>query len=202
MAINSFSVVDDWSGYILGRNGDGLLDKALDVLNRRFVEHGIGYEFTQDDIIRIDSTYNHAEVVKPALSILNSDEYAAAQESFLSAHDNYRVRKFHLAVNDCSKATEAILKVICEKRGWAYSKSATFGDLVKVCFNNKLIPDFWRGHFQNLEKLLTSGVPPVRNQITAHGSPEPETVPQPVAAYIMHMTAASIVFLAEAEKLL
>ena len=42
---------------------------AIEELNNRFKEHGVGYQLTNGQIIRIDSEFIHAEVVKPALNL-------------------------------------------------------------------------------------------------------------------------------------
>jgi len=60
------------------------IDEAIHELNMRFKEHGIGFQFENGDIIRVDSELLHVETVKPALSFLNRPEYAGAQEEFLS----------------------------------------------------------------------------------------------------------------------
>lgn len=44
--------------------------EAIDELNARFKEHGVGYRFENGLITRIDSEFIHAEIVRPALSLL------------------------------------------------------------------------------------------------------------------------------------
>ena len=45
-------------------------DDAINELNQRFKEHGIGYEYSSGEIIRVDSKLLHSEVVKPVLKLL------------------------------------------------------------------------------------------------------------------------------------
>ncbi len=45
-------------------------DEAVSELNSRFREHGVGYQFESDEIIRIDSQVVHDSAVKPALHLL------------------------------------------------------------------------------------------------------------------------------------
>ena len=40
-------------------------DEAIDELNHRFREHGVGYQYESGQIIRVDSEFIHSEVVKP-----------------------------------------------------------------------------------------------------------------------------------------
>ncbi|RFM34943.1 STM4504/CBY_0614 family protein [Chitinophaga silvisoli] len=45
-------------------------DAAIQELNVRFKENGIGYSFEGGEILRIDSTFMHKEVTQPTLSLL------------------------------------------------------------------------------------------------------------------------------------
>ncbi len=64
------------AGLLAGRD---LLAQAL---NHRFREDGIGYQYIESMLIRVDSQYLHAEAVKPALSLLSSAGFEGAQEEF------------------------------------------------------------------------------------------------------------------------
>jgi hypothetical protein len=57
-------------------------DDAIQELNFRFKEHGIGYEFVSGELVRIDSQYIHTEVVKPAISLLQEVGFAGAVDEF------------------------------------------------------------------------------------------------------------------------
>ena len=46
------------------------VDDAVVELNTRFREHGIGYQFESNKIVRVDSQFLHQEAVKPALQLL------------------------------------------------------------------------------------------------------------------------------------
>jgi len=181
-------------------NASERADEALEELNARFREHGIGFEYASGSIIRIDSEFVHSEVVKPALAILSESRYAGAQQEFLSAHAHYRSGNTKECLNDCLKAFESTMKVICDTRKWAYKKGATAKDLIQVCLDNGLIPSFWQQHFTSLRSGLESGVPTGRNKLGGHGQgAAPVHVPMYLAAYMLHMTASAIVFLAEAD---
>jgi len=43
--------------------------QAIADLNHRFLEHGVGYQYVSGRIIRYDSQFLHAQVVKPALAL-------------------------------------------------------------------------------------------------------------------------------------
>jgi len=133
--------------------------------------------------------------------LLSQECYAGAQQEFLTAHEHYRHKIYKDAINECLKSFESVMKIICEKRGWKYQKSASANSLISICFDNDLIPDYWKQHYCALKSLLSSGIPTVRNKTSAHGQGEtPMEVPDYLVSYILHSTAATIVFLAEAES--
>ena len=184
-------------------NPSELADNAIKELNARFLEHRVGYQFSDGQIIRIDSELIHSEVTTPSLRILNQDKYAGAQAEFLKAHEYYRRGYTEGALIECYKAFESLMKAICEKRGWEYDKKASAKNLIKTCLDNGLIPSFWQTHITSLQSLLESSIPPARNNLAAHGDgSSPTTVPQYLAAYMLHMTASTIVFLDSAEDAL
>ena len=174
---------------------------AIKELNNRFKEHGVGYQFTDRQIVRIDSEFAHDEIVKPALRLLDQQHYAGAQQEFLKAHEHYRKGNAKEALSECLKAFESVMKSICDKRGWSCSNNATAKSLIQICFNKGLIPSFWQSHYSALRNLLESSVPTGRNKLSGHGQgTAPKSVPDHLVAYMLHMTASAIVFLAEADK--
>ena len=186
--------------YISRKNASHIADDAIEELNVRFKEHGVGFQFSGGQIVRVDSEYVHSEAIKPAIRLLHEKRYAGAQQEFLSAHQHYRKGETKEALNDCLKALESVMKSICDKRRWRYPKNATAKALIAVCFDNKLIPEFWQSQYSGLRTLLESGVPTGRNKLSGHGQgTAPVEVPGHIAAYMLHMTASAIVFLAEAE---
>ena len=189
----------DWN-YLHRQNASVVADNAIRELNQRFQEHGVGYRFEYGQIVRVDSQLIHSEVVKPALTLLGQRQYAGAQQEFLQAHEHYRAGKAKEALNECLKAFESVMKTICYRRGWTYADGATAKVLIKVCFDNEIIPPFWQSHFSALRNLLESGIPTGRNKLSGHGQgAAPTTVPIHIVGYVLHMTAAAIVFLAEAD---
>jgi hypothetical protein len=176
---------------------------AIAELNGRFREHGIGYQFDAGTILRTDSQYVHAEVVKPALGVLSGKQFAGAQKEFLNAHEHYRRGKAEEAITESLKAFESALKSICAKRGWTYRETDTAKQLLEVCIKEGLIPSSLQSEFTALRSVLESGVPTIRNKQAGHGTgPTPRVVPDHLAGYALHLTAASIVFLAAAEDAL
>ena len=103
--------------------------------------------------------------------------------------------------NECLKAFESCLKVICQKRGWSYSEKDTANRLIEIVFDHDLIDSHMKSHFTALGSTLKSGVPTVRNRLSGHGQgPKEITVPEYIVAYILHLTASNILLLAKADE--
>jgi hypothetical protein len=202
----SFRVVDRLTrklDYLKRNDASERADDAIQELNGRFREHGVGYEYGDGEIIRIDSELLHADVVRPALGLLRAREYAGAQAEFLSAHEHYRHGRRKEALVDCLKALESTMKAICSKRGWKHDPSATAKTLLQVLFDNGLVPSFWNSHFSALRSTLEAGVPTARNKLGGHGQgSQVVEVPEYIVAYVIHLTASATVFLSDAEAAL
>jgi len=203
----SFRVIDRLTReyrYRKLHNASEIADQAIEELNARFLENGVGFQYVEGEIIRVDSQLIHSEVVKPALKLLSHKRYRGAEQEFLKAHEHYRLKNHKEALNEALKALESTMKAICDKRGWQYDKEkATAKKLIDICFENHLIPLFWQQQMGALRSLLESGVPTGRNKLGGHGQgAAPIHVPQYIVAFVLHMCASCIVFLVEAENCL
>ena len=176
------------------------VDDAVKELNVRFSEHGIGYQFESPKIVRVDSKFLHQEVVKPALQLLKAKHYAGANDEFRKAHEHYRYRRYGEAVNECLKALESTLKVICKKRKWTFSDKDQAKILLAVIFKKGLVPGYLESKLTGLRTVLESGVPTIRNRESGHGAgEEPRHIPHHLAAYVLHLTASAIVFISRCD---
>jgi hypothetical protein len=187
--------------YKYDRNYENAASAAIKELNGRLKEHAVGYEYANGKILKVDSQLIHHEVVKPALTLLNRDFLAGAQQEFLASHEHYRAGKYKEALNEALKSFESTMKAICDKRNWPYDPNDTSKKLIEICFNNGLIPQFWQQKMTSIRVLLESSVPTGRNKLSGHGQGSaPVTVPSYIVAYVLHMAAAAILFLSEAEN--
>ena len=178
-----------------------LPDKAIAELNSWFREHRVGYRYESGQIIRVDSEFLHSEVVKPALNMLSDPMYEGANAEFLSAHEHYREGRYKECMNECLKAFESCIKAICDQRGWDYSNRDTASGLINIVLRNGLIETFMQEHFTGLRQTLVGGVPTLRNNLSGHGQgSEDVPVPEYIAAYVLHLTASNILFLAKANE--
>ncbi len=176
-------------------------DDAIDELNQRFREHGIGYEYLGGEIVRKDSEYVHREVIKPAVSLLHEHRFSGASDEFMRAHKHYRNGAYKEAIQESLKSFESTMKTICDRRRWVYSKGDTAKALIKIMFEKGLLSDSLKSHFASLRTLMESGLPTVRNRMSGHGQgASPVTVPRHLAAYALHLAGANIVFLIESDK--
>ncbi len=200
----SFRVINRFTrswDYLHRHDGKERADQAISELNNRFKEHGVGFQFVEGEIVRVDSELLHVEAVKPALRLLNEKNYQGAQQEFLSAYEHYRHGKNKEALNDCLKAFESTMKAICDKRNWPYQPNATSKALIQICFDNGLVPSFWQQQFSSLRSMLESSIPTGRNKLSGHGQgTNPTMVPNHLVSYMLHMTASTLVFLTTAEK--
>lgn len=187
--------------------------KGVDEINRVFREEGIGYELSKfiggsdvpgwrefggptgkkqyPRIIRIDNQYVHANVVTPALELLNNPVLAVANREMLKAHSDHRSGQHEDAITACGSAFESVLKTICDQKEWPYDTDKdTCANLVEICRAKGLFPRFYTKLFEN--------VGTVRNNLgDAHGrGPAPtHTVEAANAEHMLHMTAANVVLL-------
>ena len=187
----------------LARVPQETFDGAIAELNARFREHGIGYQYESGKIIRIDSQMIHAQVVKPVLNLLTATEYAGANAEFLTAFEHYRKGNTKECLNECLKAFESTMKAICTKREWAFKSTDTAKELMDVCLKKGLIPPLIQSHIGGIRAALESGIPTIRNRLSAHGQgTDVVPVPPHYASYMLHLTATTIQFLVESEKAL
>lgn len=201
----TFRVVDTFTRqfeYLYRQNADEIADAAIEELNARFKEHSVGYFYSDQTIMRVDSELVHAEAVKPALIVLRQKGFASAQSEFLAAHAHYRSGKNSEALVEAYKAFESTMKIICTKRKWNFDKAKGAAELVKVCLDKGLIPPYWQSHFSGLRSILESAIPTPRNKQGGHGAgAQPvHKPPDELVAYVLHVTAATMLFLTEAER--
>jgi hypothetical protein len=183
---------------------DASPDDAVAELNARFREHGIGYEFSGGEIVRVDSKYIHAEAVRPALTLLHDAGrlFAGPLQEFMQAHEHHRKGEDKDAIAWALKAFESTLKAICTAHRWPFDPHKdTAVKLIGIVFDKGLVPVYLQNHFSALRAVLESGVPTVRNKTAGHGQgPAPVDVPAHYVRYALHMTASCIVFLIECHK--
>ncbi|MES2680234.1 MAG: hypothetical protein V4635_10130 [Bacteroidota bacterium] len=173
-------------------------EDAIEELNQRFKEHGVGYQFDGGEIIRVDTTYTHAEIVKPILTLLWNKKFSGANEEYLKAHEHYRHGRNKECLTECLKSFESVMKVICKEKGWQYNETDTAKKLIQICFHNQLVPSFTQNQFTSLQNLLESGIPTIRNKLGGHGQGQiPQKVDDEMTRYGLNLAGTNILFLVE-----
>ncbi len=177
-------------------------DEAISELNIRFKEAGVGYQFEQGELIRVDSQFIHSEVVKPVLQLLGTDkDYQGSFAEFLTAHEHYRHQRYKECLNESLKAFESLMKAIHKKHSWQFNPNDTSKKLINSCLTNGLIPIYLQNQFSSINILLESGIPTIRNKEGGHGQGhEIKEVPEYLASYALHLTATNLLFLTKCEE--
>jgi hypothetical protein len=176
-------------------------DEAINEINYRLRQAGVGYQIEGVNIIRVDSQFVHAEVVKPALALLSARGFEGPRQEFLSAHQHYRAGEHRQAVAMAANSLESTFKAIFDQKRWDYPKGARISDLIKIARANLLWPDYLDASFDQLVATLQSGLPKIRDNDASHGQgAKPKNIPGYIAAYALHLAACKIVFIAEAAK--
>ena len=204
----SFRVIDRWGREIYeyqdARDKAHVkqnADNAIEELNHRFREHGIGYQYMEGEIVRVDSQLLHAEAVKPALVLLNDSGFSGPADEFIRAFDHHRKGDNKEAIAGALKAFESTMKAICDARKWPFGPKDTAKPLMEIMFKNGLVPPELESHFAGLRSAMESGLPTLANRTSRHGQgATPVEIPPHFAAYALHLVASNIIFLIKSHK--
>lgn len=173
------------------------IDEAIIELNNRFKQHNLGYEFVNGEIIRIDNTFIHKEIIKPALKLLYDEKFIGAEEEFRKAFENKRNGDNKNAILEAGKAFESTMKTICDKKGYAYNKTKdTAKTLIQILEKNNFFPIYMAGHLKGVITTLETGLPVVRNKNSGHGQGNNViSIPDEIVEYALDLAASNIVLL-------
>jgi hypothetical protein len=188
---------DDWN-YKNTTNIKLKEDDAVSELNERLKQHAIGYQYESGEMIKVSSTYVHAQIVKPVLQLLYNKKFSGVNDEYLKAHEHYRHGRNKECLNECLKAFESAMKTICKAKGWAYDEKDTSSKLVNICLNNGLVPSYLQSQLTSLRSLLDSGIATIRNRVSGHGQGEiPTNADDETTRYALNLTGANLIYLIE-----
>lgn len=181
---------------------DDAVTKAIKELNFRFKQHQLGYEFVNGEIIRIDTTIIHKEIIKPALKLLYEEGFSGAEEEIRRAFEKRRNSDNKNAILEAGKAFESTMKTICDKKGYPYDKAKdTAQKLINILESNHFYPPYMTAHLTNLRTTLETGLPVIRNKTSGHGQGSTVvTISEEFAEYALNLAAANIVLLVKIYK--
>lgn len=196
----AFSFVFKLVGINIYANPEEKNEKITDSiaeLNYRFIQHNLGYEFVNGEIIRKDNQFIHQEVVKPALRLLTNNGFAGAEREFLDAFEHRRKGENKDAILDALKAFESTMKTICDKMGYPYDPAkSTAKDLISILEANNFYPSYMNNHITSLRTSLESGLPTLRNKNAGHGQgASVVNVSDEFTEYALNLAATNIVLL-------
>ncbi|MCA3278634.1 MAG: hypothetical protein ING10_05115 [Roseomonas sp.] len=175
--------------------------EAIETLNARLREGGVGFQIENGVAIRVDQQIIHAEIIKPALHFLSHKGFEGANNEFLQAHKKYREGDYKGSLIESAKAFESVLKIILRKHGQTVTERDTALALLNKFFGLNLLPIYLEKQITDLKSLLQGGAPNVRNKEAAHGQGEDvREVPEYLAAYGLHRTASAILLIIKAHE--
>lgn len=200
--LSQFYLIYEPVSYRFNHEIDESFEDAINELNYRFKDNGVGYEFINNALIRIDQTHMHQEVIKPAISLLLEEGFEGAMEEFLNAHRYYRTGNYKSALVEALKSFESTMKTICDKKGYVYNRDSDAAQrLITVLLENNLIPQYLQTHFSGLRSTLGAGLPTVRNRQAGHGQGSESLIVEPYfVEYALNLAATNIVLLVKAYK--
>lgn len=173
------------------------IDKGLTELNYRFKQNNLGYEFVNNELIRIDNKLLHQEVIKPALHLLHLEEFKGAEEEFLKAFEYRRNNDNKNAILEALKSFESTMKTICDKKGYDYDfNKDTAKKLISILELNNFYPSYMNNNIANVRATLETGLPVIRNKEAGHGQGSSVVnVSDEFTEYALNLAATNIVLL-------
>ncbi len=89
------------------------------------------------------------------------------------------------------------MKAICDKHKWQYQANAKAKTLIQISFDKDLVPSFSQTQLTSLRSMQESSIPTGRNKLSGHGQGTESTY---LVAYMLYITASTLVFFTTAEK--
>jgi hypothetical protein len=142
-------------------------------------------------VILKESEVLNQQAIGPALELLSQPHFASANKEFLAALEDYRKGDTGDCLVKCGSSFESVLKVICDRKRWAYTQNDTASTLVKTIITNTSLENYF-------EPMLII-VATLRNRLsTAHGAGTTvRQTPRHLAQYALNMTASAMLMLTQ-----
>jgi len=178
------------------------LGDAVRQINKVLLYYALGYEIDipkeqrEDEpvlqVIRKDTQYTHAEMVKPALRLLGGEEFRHAEEQFRDAHREFQQGHYADSITDASASVETVLKVVLGV------DEGTAKVLLKKAAEEGYFPSFLADSVGQWVNLFLE-LPTVRNRFgDAHGKGKnqpDEAEMQRLARLALNLAASHILFI-------
>lgn len=175
------------------------LQTALDDLNIRFFENGLGYQFNYGELFRIDNTHTHKEIVLPSILLIRDKRFESVEEEFFKAFEHYKDRNYEAAITEAGKAFESAMKTICKRKNYEFNNDDTASKLLTILKNKEFFSPMFESQMINLNKLISevmTGLSTIRNKSGAHGQGDGiRNVPIELVQFTLNQVASNILFL-------
>lgn len=167
---------------------------AINKLNARFKENGIGLDYVKDRIFPISSTVLYNEAVKPALILMHNPLFSGALNEYQEAYNHYKNGDNKATILSVAKAFESTMKSICELNNWDFGKG-TASALINALFSNDFLPSYYQTQLNSLKTTL-EGLPTIRNKEASHGQGMSVVdIPDHLTQYALNLAGTNITFL-------
>jgi AbiJ N-terminal domain 4 len=178
-------------------------DEAISRLNSRFLDHQVGYQYVNGEVVRVDNQLAYQEITAKAIALLSDPTFSGPNQEFMVALGHLRSGRSEDSITWAEKAFESTMKALCERRGWRFKATDAAKQLIGVMLTNQLVPSALQTQFTSFAQLLESGAPTVRNKFGGHGQGAvPVAVPEYLATYAVNLAASNIILLISAEAAL
>ena len=169
----------------------------IEEINQKMLEHGFGYQFENELLIRIDTKFTHCKIVKPALKFLIDKKFKNANDEYIKAHEAYKNNDYETVFVECNKAFESTMKIICNLNKFDYKQNDVSSRLISILREKGFIKNYNDEILNGLVKVFLTPSN-LRNNEGAHGKGTlPDIVDKSFVDYALHSTASNILFLVQ-----
>lgn len=170
------------------------IEDTQEKINRRFKENGLGLEFIEGQIIRVDSHLLYTEAIRPAIELMRNSQFSGPLDEYLEAHNQFKQGDNKAAITSAAKSFESTMKSICHSMDWNIGRG-TAASLIQALFSNGFFPDYYQTQLNSLRTTLEV-LSTVRNNNTGHGQGVGVIdVPDHLTQYALNLAGTNITFL-------
>lgn len=169
----------------------------LKSINKILLLDSLGYQIDEikNQVIRIDSSHNYQEVIKPTLLLLNDDKFKNIDDEYRKAFEELKNGNYESVLVEANKAFESTMKIICDLKGYGLPKKHSATTLIAHLRQNDFITNFQDEKFNGLAKTLES-ISITRNNQAGHGQgSQTRNLSVIFAEYALRVTASNILLL-------
>ena len=174
-----------------------LKERYIYNLNETLEHNNLGFTVINDIVVTKESDFLHQEAIVKPLTLLVNEEFSGPVEEFQKAIAAYTKKDYENTIIEACKAYESTMKSILDKLKSTYQKDkSTAKSLLAELQKVGIFDPFLDNMFNNLNGILVSSLPTIRNKKSGHGDGiDIDTVERSYASYALNLAGSSIVFL-------